>query len=414
MTAWLDHILAGPADPDQMARDFPWAAAMIGCPHDAVYHAEGDPWVHTCMVAEALEASDGFQDLPGDRREVLRLAAWFHDIAKPMTTEIIWDEEQQRERVRQPGHASRGARIAWQALVDAGYDLLKARDVHTLVFWHQRPTHLLSQRNTLQRVVELGHELHHANWDDLLRLCRADQDGRICLTRDGADDNLELLRMFIEEANANAGADLLTEPWPFQSDVARRRYLAGDPDDSPFFTPQEPGGSRVIIMSGLPGSGKDTAIAQHFGHMPVISLDALRKEMGISATDNQGRLIQAGIEAARSHLRAGQDFVWNTTGITAQLRQKIIGLSRGYDARVDAVSIDVPASIAISRNRGRKDPLPDAAIEKLARTREPVMAAEVHGLWSVDADLQLRPVFGGDAITRYANFEPDDPEGARP
>lgn len=106
--SWLNAIIRDTATPDSLARDFPWAEPMIGCPHDPVYHAEGDPWVHTCLVAKALQSGDGFADLPAERREILRLAAWFHDIAKPMTTVIEWDEAQQRDRVRQPGHAPLG------------------------------------------------------------------------------------------------------------------------------------------------------------------------------------------------------------------------------------------------------------------------------------------------------------------
>ena len=394
--SWLETIVAETATAEILARDFPWAKAMIGCPHDPVYHAEGDPWTHTCMVSDQLRHGEGFDDLPDDRRELLRLAAWFHDVAKPMTTIIEWDEKQQRDRVRQPGHAPLGARIAWQALLDAGYDVIKARDVHALVFWHQRPTHLMDQKNTLQRVIEFGHEVHHVCWDDMLRLCKADQDGRICLDRDGADDNLELLRLFMQEQSENAGVDLVTTPWPFPSDIARRKFLIGGRDASPYFDPPAPSGSRMVLMSGLPGSGKDTAIATHFPDLPVVALDDVRKALDVDPQDNQGRVIQAGLEAARVHLRAGQDFVWNTTGLTKQLRQKIIGLARDYDARVDAVSIDIPASLAITRNRGRSDPLPDAAIQKLADKREPIMPSEVHGLWSVNADLALRPIFGGE------------------
>lgn len=393
--SWLNAIIRDTATPDSLARDFPWAEPMIGCPHDPVYHAEGDPWVHTCLVAKALQSGDGFADLPAERREILRLAAWFHDIAKPMTTVIEWDEAQQRDRVRQPGHAPLGAQIAWQALIDEGYDVVKARDVFSLVFWHQRPTHMLEQTNTLHRVIEFGQEAQAVCWEDLLRLCRADQDGRTSLSHDGADDNLELLRMLIEDESRNAGVDLATTPWPFASDAARRRFLSGPRDASPFFSPPEPEGSRMILMSGLPGSGKDTAIAALHPDLPVVSLDDIRKSMGVGPLDNQGRVLQAGFAAARNYLRAGADFVWNTTGLTRQLRQKIIGLARDYDARVDALSLDVPAAVAMERNRGRPDPVPDAVIAKLAGKREPILMSEVHGLQSVNQSLEVREVFGG-------------------
>lgn len=389
---WLDHLLAGPADPEVMARIFPWAGRMIGCPHDAVYHAEGDPWTHTSLVAEALEAGDGFRELPEARRIALRLAAWFHDVAKPMTTVVEWDDHLGRERVRQPGHAPLGAKIAWSALVDAGYDPLAARDVHALVFWHQRPTHMPEQKNMLLRMIEFGHEVRDCCWDDLIRLCRADQAGRISLTRDGATENLDLLRLHFEEESANISGDLAREPWPFATDAARMRYLNGG--ESPWFTPQEPAGSRVVLMSGLPGSGKDTAIGRHYGDLPVISLDAIRKRMGIDPGDAQGAVLQAGLEQARRHLRKAEDFVWNSTGLTKLTRGKICRLVLDYDGSIEAVSLDVPLDIVRRRNREREASVPEAVIRELERKREPVTVSEAHLLWSIGADGERRPVFG--------------------
>jgi predicted kinase len=392
--AWIQNIMNGTDTPERMAVDFPWAEKMIGCPHDAVYHAEGDPWTHTCMVVEQLRTSAGFDDLDRIKREILLISAWGHDIAKPMTTECYWDEKQQRDRVSQPGHARLGAEIMWHHLVDAGYDTRKARDVHSMIFWHQRPTHMLDQNNIFRRSIELGAQFHHMNWQDMLRLCRADQDGRICLQPDGGDDNLELLRIYLEDASVNAGADLTTSAFPFASDEARLRFLNSKNNELFVYTPQPAQGSRMILMSGLPGSGKDTAIQTHFPDLPVVSLDDLREEMGIKHGKNQGAVIQKSLEMARKHLRKGEDFVWNATNLSRFARQKIIRLARDYDARIDAVSIDVPLSVAKARNSGRQNPLPDAAIDALANKREPICVTETHALYSVNEHLELERIFG--------------------
>jgi hypothetical protein len=66
-----------------------------------------------------------------------------------------------------------------------------------------------------------------------------------------------------------------------------------------------------------------------------------------------------------------------------------------HDARVDAIFTDAPADLVKRRSPGRKEPLSDAAIDKLAPKREPVLPSETHALWSVDANLEMRPVFGG-------------------
>ena len=71
---------------DELDARFDWIAALRGCPQDPIHHAEGDVWVHTRMVAEAMAASSRWRALPDARREALFAAALLHDVAKPATT----------------------------------------------------------------------------------------------------------------------------------------------------------------------------------------------------------------------------------------------------------------------------------------------------------------------------------------
>jgi predicted kinase len=399
MERWISRILEGRADPEALAREFPWAADMAACPQDALYHAEGDVWTHTKMVAAGLEASRGLEDLPAPRRDALRLAAWLHDVAKPQVTEISWCPIEGRERIRQPRHAPLGAQVSWGALIDAGVDARLSRDVHALVFWHQRPGHMLDsdQKNPLKRFVRFSAETCETTWSDLLRLCRADQGGRISPNVADGLLTLDLVAEMIREEGVNPGVDLLESPWPFPSAEARLAYLRSGPQGSPWHAPQPASGSRMVLLSGLPGSGKDTLARDRFGDLPVVSLDAIREEMGVGPLDDQGRVRQAGIEAARVHLRRGEDFVWNATCLSRAVRQKICGLALDYDARIEAVSIDVPLGTALARNAGRETPVPAPAILRLAAKREPIGADEVHVLWSTSDGVELRPVFGAEA-----------------
>ncbi|MFG6080352.1 AAA family ATPase [Paracoccus litorisediminis] len=405
MPEWLVHLVEGPGDPRFLARALPWSQAMIGCPHDAIYHAEGDPFIHTGMVAQELECGAGFDALSEEKREILRIGAWLHDIAKPATTQIIWDEALQRERVRQPGHAPLGAAWAWQGLLDAGYDPLKARDVHGLVFWHQRPGHLAKsglegpigiENTAVKRVIQFSHETVLLNWDDLLRLCAADSRGRRFPggIQPGIED-LELARMFIEDQGGNAGVDLIHERWPFANAAARLTYLRSEgKTGNPFYTPKDPSGSRVILLSGLPGSGKNTLLSKSFSGLPSISFDDLRAELRMSQGDNQGRMIQAAFEKAREYLRRGEDFVWNATCLSLRARQKIAGLALDYDAKVEIHAIDIPLETSIERNRGRGDhAIPEGALRQMAQKREPAMPVEAHEVWSYDAELRPQQLF---------------------
>ncbi len=83
------------------------------------------------------------------------------------------------------------------------------------------------------------------------------------------------------------------------------------PYDSPVF--------EVILMSGLPGAGKDSFIRKHFTDLPVISLDDIREEWKVAADDRtaNGRVIQEAKERAKILLRRSQGFVWNATNISS-------------------------------------------------------------------------------------------------
>lgn len=402
---WLRQILDGPADHEEMTAVFPWAPAMIGCPHDDLYHAEGDPWTHTTMVVSELEQGAGFGNLSETRKAILRLAAWMHDIAKPATTEVAFCDKEKRVRVRQPNHAPIGARMAWQGLVDAGCDPLIARDVHALVFWHQRPHHMLGQNNVQARVLRFAADTHHISWLDLLRLCRADNLGRVAPNISESLEELDLLEMFISEMGHPYDVDLLNGSWPYVTDEARLAFLRSSGNQgSPHMAPPDPSGSRMILMSGLPGSGKNTVLKNRYPDLPVVELDALREARNIDPGDNQGRVLQAAFEEARTHLRQGRDFAWNATGLTRLTRQKIIGLARDYGAWIEAISLDVPFETARQRNSARAKPVPEAVMLKLAAKREPVLADEAHRIWSVDIDDVMRPCL--DVIQDIAGDEP--------
>ena len=174
--------------------------------------------------------------------------------------------------------------------------------------------------------------------------------------------------------------------------------MRGDLTTSPWHVPPEPASSRVLILSGLPGAGKDSWLRKNRPDLPVVSLDMIREETGTAPTANQGAVLQEAFELARSHLREKRDFCWNATCLSGLTRRKIVGLCRSYDAQVTIASQDVPVRVAMGRNRGRISPVPDRALLRLAGRREPVSSEEAHHLLSVDAQGEETPLFGGVLI----------------
>lgn len=79
---------------------------LRGVPQDARYHPEGDVWTHTRLVrralAEAVEMSNAspvlVRPLTLRERNLLRLAAWCHDLGKASATRVV------EGRTLAPGH----------------------------------------------------------------------------------------------------------------------------------------------------------------------------------------------------------------------------------------------------------------------------------------------------------------------
>jgi len=102
----------------------------------------------------------------------------------------------------------------------------------------------------------------------------------------------------------------------------------------------------------------------------VISLDALRTELGVGWTDNQGPVIHLAKERARTHLRVHQPFYWNATDLTRDFRSSLIQLFADYGARVRIVYLAAPWREILRRNRARPTPIREEAILEMARRLE--------------------------------------------
>jgi predicted kinase len=379
---WTTFGADGKVDWAAVEAELPYAAAMAACIQDPVYHAEGDVLTHTKLVMDRLVEDDEFRALTPKRRNVLALAALWHDVAKPETRVEIFDEEIGRTKVSHPHHAARGAMHAWRDLWRAGVPLDVRRDVFALVLGHQQVFRVLQgadPRMTLARLSTLGSVY------ELTMLAKADNRGRICPDKRVADDEMDLVRIAADENNCLYG------PWPFASAQARFRFARGV-KDSLFFEPQPPKGSHVILLSGLPGMGKDTYIRSSLKDYAHVSLDLTREEMDVAATENQGRVAQATIEACRVHLRAKAPFVFNATNLTRLQRSKWVTLAVAYDANVSIHAMDVSERRLRKNNRDRKDSVPDAVIDRMIAKWEPPTTLEAHSVVWIGEDLKPVPV----------------------
>ena len=115
-------------------------------------------------------------------------------------------------------------------------------------------------------------------------------------------------------------------------------------------------------MSGLPGTGKDTWIKEHYPDLPMISLDEIRKEIKISPTEIQSKVVEIARERARELLRKKQSFIWNATNLSPMIRKKQIKMFTQYHASTRIVYLETDWEEQLRRNAGRSDAVPEQDI----------------------------------------------------
>jgi predicted kinase len=348
---------------EELDREYSWVRALAGCPQDPVHHAEGDVWIHTRMVCEALAALPAWRLLPEDERQVVFAAALLHDVAKPACTRT--DDS---GRISTRGHSRHGSIQARVLLWRMGVSFALREQVAGLIRHHQAPYFLIDRPDARRLCLEISQT---ARCDHLALLAEADVRGRIAADQQRLLDNVELFRTFCQEQDCWSG------PYVFPSDHTRFLYFqqTGRPPD---VLAHDDCRCEVRVMSGLPGSGEDHYIRTELADWPVISLDELRAELDVEPTDTQGTVLQEARRRARDYLRQGQRFVWNATNLSRQIRGEVIRLLAAYRARVHIIHVETSADRLLPQNRQRPAPVPEAVIEGMLQRWELPDLTEAH------------------------------------
>jgi predicted kinase len=339
---------------------FEWIRDLRGVQQDPVWHAEGDVWVHTHMVCEALVGLSSWRALQPEQRNAVWLAALLHDVAKPHST------REEGGRIRSPHHSTRGAVQTRRILWESGIDVAMREQVCGLIRHHQLPVHATEGERSEQRMSAAS---LRCSLPLLAILAEADIRGRVCEDAPGHLQSIALFEEYAMELNCWEG------PRQFPSDHTRMLFFTEnrpaqvDAFDDTQFT--------VQLLCGLPGAGKSHWLATQ-STAPLVSLDAIRHELGIAPTDNQGVVRAESIERARIHLRAKESFRWDATNLTRERRTKLIRLFRDYGARVEIVAVEAAFDKLWTQNKDREQVVPSHVIERMMRGWEFPDATEAH------------------------------------
>jgi predicted kinase len=348
-------------------QQFDWVRDMQGVQQDAKHHAEGNVAIHTQMVIQELEQLPEYQTLNQQEKEILWASALMHDIEKRSTTVIEADGG-----ISSKNHAKRGEFTTRKILYcDIPTPFVIREQVAKLVRYHGLPLWAIDKPNPQKAVLQASLEVN-TQW--LYILAKADALGRICQDQ---QDLLYRLELFKELCLEN---DCWCIPKVFTSPLARFEYFYKE-DKSPDYQAFDDTKTSVILLSGLPGTGKDTYVRKHLPEdYAVVCLDDFRRELGISPTDTRGngRVVQLAKESAKSYMRNRIPFVWNATNLTRQMREQLIDMFVTYKAKVKIVYLEVPFGQQQKQNTNREHAVPGAVIERMINKLEMPQVWEAH------------------------------------
>jgi predicted kinase len=258
----------------------------------------------------------------------------------------------------------------WKELGLVGNDTLRnlRESVCFLVKYHSFPPYAVLEENPLHKSLKIASNGELASLFTIEKLCalaRADVYGRISKSNNEYLNRIEFLTLLAKEQG------FYTTPFSFANAYTERGYFTGKTAWQNDVLYNNSYG-EVIIVAGLPGTGKDTFIKNNYPTLPVVSLDEIRVRMGVLPTDNQGIVIQTAKEESKQYLRKKQSFVFNATNITYDVSSKYVSLFEEYHAFVKIVFLEVPYEVELLRNSGRENVVPVTAIDKMLSKLEMV------------------------------------------
>ena len=130
-------------------------------------------------------------------------------------------------------------------------------------------------------------------------------------------------------------------------------------------TSSEP--QRIIVLVGLPGSGKSTYL-ERLG-VTALSSDLIRQLLADDATDQtiHGRVFNTLRYLVRQRLAIGRQVTYvDATHLTPDERRPYIKIAQAYGCAAEALFFDVPLEVCLDRNRGRARVVSEEAVRAMA------------------------------------------------
>ena len=324
------------------------------------WHGEGNVLIHTKMVCDTLINLEEYKSLNKIDKLLAFLSCLFHDIGKIISTRILNGE------IVSMGHAKSGSvrlrEYLWKDLgLSGNKDYQEFREALCLyVRYHSIPIWDFDDKTEKNIIkISLNNKLTKYFSIRLLAIIsKADALGRI-----SSDDDKHLANIasFINKAKE---LDCYDKAFRFNDNYTKYQYFLKN-NVWPYQSLYDDSSVDVILLCGLPGTGKDTYIKNNYPNYRVISLDDIRAEFKISPTENQGRVYEIAKNRAKELLRENKEFIWNATNLTNMIRDKQLRLFHDYNARVKLIFLETGYEENLRRNKNRDRYVNEPVIDKL-------------------------------------------------
>ena len=250
---------------DLLIEEFPIVKELEMIEQNPKYHGEGNVYIHTQNVCQEIMLLPEFRFLENDEKCILYLAGFFHDIGKLTCTTI------ENGEIVSPRHAVRGAK-AFRELFYKEYShkyeipYTFRENIARLIKYHGLPLHFEDKENPEQYLLKVSEGI---NMKLLYLLAKTDLFGRICDDKNSLLNHIEYFKEYCIDLGC------FDSKISYKNPYTRFRYLNSKNTSNIHYIDElfDTSKFEVIIMCGLPLSGKDTFIKNNLSNLPMISLD---------------------------------------------------------------------------------------------------------------------------------------------